>query len=445
METPDFPRPYFCWINSKKPIRPFFEFWRSLLPQPIFRRLALLIFIAELIWFGFLFQTMIGKIDEVTRSVIGVLAIFLAAILAFWLAEKIKIPDSVAFIFLGILFSPFINFSTGAVEVIALLGAAIILFFVGFEIELGKMKKLALSLALIASFGLFISTFLLSFSIYQLTSIALFPAILVSLSLAATDLSSVSPVLTKLDFKKPVLKTFAIFEAGLTGAFATIVILQIATADNLLIFGKTLLLGAVCGLAFGSLILMFVSGAKEYYELKETLPMPFLFLAVALGAYSLAVALGGSGLLAAFLVGTIFQVKEHHRLTIDFLNEISILIKAIIFILLGSFVDFSKIFDYLWLGILLTLIFIFVIRPAATVISTWPDWIRKRLSFREIYFLSSIHQAGVISGCLLLLFIALKLPYAEEMLNLAIIFILTTLIIQPTVTTWLAKRLDLVK
>lgn len=463
METPDFPPPYFSWTNSKKLTAPFFEFWRSILPNRVFRRLALIVFIAELIWFGFLFQTTIGQTDDIVRSTVSFLAIFGSVIFAFWLVDRTKIPDSVIFILLGVSFSPFINFPTGAVEQITLLSLAIILFFSGFEIEFGKIKKLTLGLTLAAAFGLFISATLLSFSLYRLTSIALFPAILLAISLAATDLSSVASVVAKIDFRQPIFKKFIIFESVLTGAFTTIIILiligfaginftnlsdlilQIGAIDNLIIFGKTLLLGAVCGLAFGSLILMFASGAKEYQELKEVLPMPLFLLAAALGAYTLAITLGGSGLLAAFLAGMIFQVKDHHRPAVDFLNQISVFIKAIIFILLGSFLDFGKMVDYLWLGILLAIIFSFIIRPLAVTVSAWPDLIRKRLGFGEIYLLSSIYQVGTISGCLVILFIALKLPYAEEMLNLVIIFILTTLIIQPVTTAWLAKRLNLVK
>ena len=69
----------------------------------------------------------------------------------------------------------------------------------------------------------------------------------------------------------------------------------------------------------------------------------------------------------------------------------------------------------------------------------------ENLSLKEVTFFAWVRETGVIPAALLISFVALGITHAEEMLSLGIVIILSTLILQPVTTPWLAKKLDLLE
>lgn len=452
---------HFQWTHAKQKSDPFFAFLRQIFPTPYLRRSAVIILAIAFIWFGFNARDYLASLSEVNQIFISISTILCSGIFALWLSQKINIPDFVLFIILGIFVQPYINFSTAMTETLVLLGAATILFLGGFEVEGIHIKKLAVSLGLISTVGVVLSGFFLAYAISWVIILPIFSTVLLGIALASTDPAAIIPSLATLKFKRPIIKMLVISESAFNdviGAVLTLLLLSflgeqfininqifssMASVDTAIILAKNLLIGGMVGLAFGALMTTLAQSAESYFHIKDIISVPMLFLGIALGAYTLAQVLGGSGFLAVFIAGMIFQAKEHHQPSLDFLNEVLVFVKAIIFFLLGSFVNLASIVHYLLPGIAVALIFMFIIRPLIVLVTTSFDFVRGNLNLREICFFSWVRETGVIPAVLLISFVVNRVPQAEAMLNLGLVIILTTLVIQPATTPWLTQKLDL--
>lgn len=440
----------------------FFEFCRSLLPSSEFRRVVLILTFAIIVWLGIQLQFYILELPVLDQMLLSLTTILAGGIFSLWLAQKFNVPDYLLFIIMGILLQPFINLPGDTMEEFTIIGGAIILFLSGFEIEGLPRKKISLSLSLISTLGLIITAVILAVTITRFSSLTIFTSVLLALALMAIDSTALIPILANLKFKNPLIKIFAISESAYSSVIATVLAFTFAglagslfynfdqirsavlTTDTLLNLIQALSVGAIVGLAFGALMSTIAQEKKELLDVKEVFNIPLLFLALALGAFALAKVLGGSGFVAAFMTGIIFRAEEHHKPAVVFLNEVLIVAKIVILILFGSLINLSELVEFLPEGIIIGLIFIFIIRPAVVLLITFIDLIRGNLTLNEILFLSWTRETGLISAILLIIFLTMGITGASEIIHLGLVIILTTLIIQPALTPFLAKKLNLV-
>ena len=156
-----------------------------------------------------------------------------------------------------------------------------------------------------------------------------------------------------------------------------------------------------------------------------------------------------SGFMAVFVFGIMLGNKdvfgfamehsEEEKLE-DFILTTALIMRMFIFILLGSQVNFALMGKYLWGGIALVLVFMFVARPVTVFCCALPDR-RAKWSLKEMLFMCWTRETGVIPGALAGILLGMKVPGAEIIASVTFITILMTIIIQATTTRWLAGKL----
>jgi len=186
-----------------------------------------------------------------------------------------------------------------------------------------------------------------------------------------------------------------------------------------------------------------------------------LTLPIAIGAYTLAERLGGSGYLAAFVAGVFlgncrelmprsFDRDEGLKLEI-FSMDLALICRMMIFVILGSQIEFEAVKQYLLPGGILLAGFIFISRPAVVFAFFGLDR-KKKWTVKEKLFLSWVRETGVMPAALAGSLASISLNFPGQMGEIydtfvqAIVFmaILATLLIQALSTPWLARKLDLI-
>jgi cell volume regulation protein A len=152
-----------------------------------------------------------------------------------------------------------------------------------------------------------------------------------------------------------------------------------------------------------------------------------------------------------FVFGLMFGNRESFGLRMseraahhfeDFSASTSLILRLLIFILLGTQVDFALVARYAAPATGVVLVFMLVARPLAVLLCAAPD-LRARWSWRELLFLCWTRETGVIPAALAGLLLAQGAPGAELIAAVCFVAILATLLIQAPSTRWLARKLDL--
>lgn len=397
--------------------------------------------------------------------------LFSLSFVIFYISHLIKLPSFVLAIFFGLaakpLLLPIIENET-ALSILVGLGATLILFSGGLETPFHNFKKNILKIFSLSFVGLLVTAMLFSLAVWWIGGLAfgqisMVTAALLGAILASTDPAAIIPVLKKLRFKNPSTKDIIISESAVTdvvGTLLTVVFLAYVTASvnfpsvmgwygsifnaqSGMILLKQMFFGGAFGL-FGYLLLEGLSRFKRKYEREFEADSAF-FLFVPIIIFVLALIFGGSGYLAAFIAGLVFHLAEHLQETEHFFNSlVEGFFKPVIFILLGSLVDIDSLLMYAPLGILMAILFMAIIRPIAVFISLVPFYLfgRDKVSFKDMCFISFVRETGAIPAVLMVTVVGLGIKDVEGLVEVGMWTILLTLIIEPLLTPWVAKKLN---
>ena len=276
--------------------------------------------------------------------------------------------------------------------------------------------------------------------------------------LASIDPTAIIPSLKQLRFKKPELKDFAISESAINDVVGTIItrfflVVSISAggATVLQLFGPffrrdtldALALEVIWGLAVG------VFGAwvlKKWSKREKKEGDPALFFAIPILVFALGSIVGGSGFLAAFVAGLLFNTTSKTKhIRHYFETFVDGFIKPVIFILLGAVVPIPILLSTAGIGIISALVFMFVIRPLVVFVSLAPWTFKKKKTFsiKELLFLSFIRETGAIPAVLILVALSHNVVASEYIFAIGMWVILLTLMIEPPLTPWLARKLKI--
>lgn len=436
--------------------------------------------IAGLLIAGWLFSRYAGGLADNLAHDGAMLLVFFEAIvvlvfgfLAYELAKPTVIPSFVLAVFIGMLLRSSLAPLTGDSNVLGILttmGAAFILFGGGLDTPFVRFRKLIGPILSIAFAGTLITALLLSFFFQGIIgafglTVSVGAIVLLGAALASTDPAAIIPSLKTLVFPNPRIKDIAISESAINdvvGAVLTGVFLSVLAAGALpasifdtygsLLTAETgmevvfeLLIGCVVGVG-GFFVLHLWSKSKarigEGGEADAA-----LFMAVPLLCYLVAVAFHGSGFLAVFVAGLLFQLEDHvSHVEHYFVHTIEGFMKPLIFLLLGASVDIGLLLDVAVPGIIIGLLFMFVIRPIAVFLTLSPFMAgRHKLSVRELLFLSFVRETGVIPAVLLMGLAVSGIPGTDVVVPIGLWVILLTLVVQPPLTPLVARALGVAK
>lgn len=399
--------------------------------------------------------------------------LFAIGFFVYHLAKSTPIPSFVLAILFGFAAQEILHVvlnNVFLINILVTLGAVYILFGGGLETPFKNFKKLAHYIFSLAFVGTIITAFTFSVVLFSFANwlgfdISLPIIILLGAALASTDPAAIIPSFEKLIFKKPRVKYIAISESALNdvvGAILTIVFLRIFQTtlpiesithaygllldmDTIVLLLRTLGVGIAVGI-LGYYILEFWHGYKKRNQTEEETDNAF-FLAIPILAFSLAEVFGGpgSGLLAAFMSALLFNSTEHIKhVELYFNSTVKSFMKPMIFIILGSLIDFPKLIDFAPIGIAMAVVFVCILRPLVVLITLGPWSLRKAsLDWRELAFLSFVRETGVIPAVLLITLAESGIAGSEVIVPIGMWIILFTLLIGPPLTPWLAKKLQI--
>ncbi|MDD2797069.1 MAG: cation:proton antiporter [Bacteroidales bacterium] len=396
--------------------------------------------------------------------------LLIAAFITLYAAVEVKLPGFVVAIFIGILskplFMPIIG-DSDMLFIIISLGAALILFGGGLETEFRNFKKIFLKIFALAFPGVIITAFLFSISLLFVSAavgmtISIATAVLLGALLSSTDPAAIIPVLKELKFKNGLTKDIVVSESAMndvTGSLLTLVFISIAlTVPNFTsvsswfgtLFsehgGEVLLKQFMFGVIFGFigfLALYILKKIKIVYR-KEFHGDIVFFIFVPIMIFTLSLLFEGSGFLAAFIAGLLFSMTDDLHLSEGFyVNVTDGFFKPIIFILLGALVDFNDLFNYAGIGLLISFVFMLILRPLVVFVTlgVFTKIGGNRLTINELLFISFVRETGAIPAVMLVMISTKAIPGVEGLVPIGMWVILSTLIFQPLLTPWVCKKL----
>ena len=379
------------------------------------------------------------------------------------LAQKIRTPDVVIFLLVGLLLGPeitgLINIKADSAlnQIILIFGSCYILFDGGASLRLHVLKEVWITIVVISTAGVLIMTAITGIAAYYILGIPFIMALLLGSTIASTDPATLVPIFKQVRIKDRVAQTVMSESAfnDAMGAIVTFAILAVAMGSaefsvksSLFGLAKQAVLGILAGGVLGYLAALLIAHEK-YAFLEEYAPV--VTLVAVMGAYLGADGLQASGFMSVFVFGIVLGNKDSFGFEMEkceaekmeeYILTTAFIMRMFIFILLGTQVDFGLMNKYLGGGVAIVTIFMLIARPVTVFVCALPDR-RAKWSLRELLFMCWTRETGVIPAALAGLLLGMKAPGAQMIASITFIAILMTIVIQATTTKWLGKKLGL--
>jgi NhaP-type Na+/H+ or K+/H+ antiporter len=345
--------------------------------------------------------------------------------------------------------------------------AAIILKSGGDEIDSKDFWSIAYPTVLLAVLG-YLLTFIVMFLLLMALGLEGKTAALLSAILGSTDPAALIPTLRQLVFTSPYqrVSNIAVAESAINDAVGAIFTAAIAamllsgatlnnlgaltqgllSAENLILLGQQFLFGTIAGVLGWIGVSIFERHKSKSHELAQTEnSYDFaLVLVVPLVTFFLAQVIHGNGFLAAFIAGLLGNFNQSSpqfkTLLHTMESKIESVAKPVIFMMVGPFVSLSDLSKTVWLGLAISVVFIFVARPMSVMLSLLPT----RISLKEKLFLCAVRETGVIPVVLAVITVA-QFPEMVQLMSLTAWVVIWTLTFLPAVTPWWARQLRMAK
>jgi potassium/hydrogen antiporter len=399
------------------------------------------------------------------KSILLVVGVILGAgSLSGILAQRFRLPDVVLFLLIGIGLGPEllglldVKADSTLNQLVLIFGSCYILFDGGAGLRLSVLKNVWITIVVISTLGVLISVVIVGYAASWLLGLPILTALLLGAVVASTDPATLVPVFKQVPIRERVAQT-VMSESAFNDAMGAIVtfsllgvLLGTGGSFSLGKAGLDLLSNALIGIVVGGVLgyaAAFLIAHEKFSFLLEYAPLVTLMAVV--GAYMSAENFHASGFMAVFVFGIIlgnkdafgFRMEDQEQEKLeDFILTTSLIMRMFIFILLGSQVNFALMGKYLWSGMALVAVLMFVARPVTVFCCTLPDR-RARWELKEMLFMCWTRETGVIPGALAGILVGMKVPGAEVIASITFLAILFTIIIQATTTRWLAGRLGL--
>ena len=391
--------------------------------------------------------------------------LLMGALLARFIASLIPIPEILVLVAFGAAFGPFaldvvdVPFDSLGAQLMFTLGVSLILFYGGLTLSLPILRRVWLSLALLAVPGVVLTALVVGVSAHFAFDLPWDLSFLVGAVLAPTDPAILIPLFVRSRLKPKVAQT-VIAESAFndpTGAALALTLAGVVltgsnsvtgpAGDFLVDLAISTLIGIVAGVVLAAAISSDRSGIW-----RESAPIAVLTV-VTISFFSLDTA-GGSGYLGAFLAGLIVGNMEHLGLgeadqphvqdVRHFAFNLADLVTLIVFMVLGANIPFSELGDNMLPALAVLATLMLVARPLTVAACALPDR-RARWSRAELAFLCWTRETGVVPAALVGVLAGLGVPEGDVFASVVALAIVLTLLLQALPARWLADRLGLLE
>ncbi len=389
--------------------------------------------------------------------------VILAGLIFTKISNIIKLPDVVLYILAGIILGPrllnWINIDRYPVEnqLILSFGAAYILYDGGREIDLKVLNKVKLSVGMLSTVGVIISTVVVGVVAQRVFKLPMTYALLLGSVIASTDPSVLVPLFKKMNIstklKQSIISESAFNDAA--GAVVTFSLLSVilggefSLGDSVLDLAKSIIGGFAIGASIGYMTHLFIDEKQKWGIFKEYATE--LVLVSVVGSYLIANHFGFSGFMAVFVMGMfcgnkkIFKFwipEESFQSHLRFKEVLTIILRMMIFILLGTHLKFDTLFANLGPILIVVGTLIFVARPVSVLACVLFDK-KAEWTWKQVVYLMWVRETGVIPAALAGMLVTSGVTHSEIISSVTFATIMVTLTFQASTAGILARFLKL--
>jgi len=380
---------------------------------------------------------------------IGSLLLFIS-ILAGKTSYRFGVPTLVLFLLVGMLAGSeglggiyFNDFKIA--QFIGIVSLNFILFSGGLDTTWSSIKPVLWQGVMLSTVGVLLTAVALGTFVWYITDFTIYEGLLLGAIVSSTDAAAVFSILRSksLALRKNIRPTLEL-ESGsndpmayiLTIAFLGLVINQELSVLSIIpLFFQQMIIGGILGLGFGKISQLVINKIKLDFEGLY----PVLVIALMFITFSATDFLGGNGFLAVYLCAVYLgnQNLIHKKTILKMFDGLAWLMQIVLFLTLGLLVYPSKVIDVIGIGIIISLFLIFVARPLSVMISLLPF----RMKMRRRFYISWVGLRGAVPIVFATYPLIAGIDKAEMIFNIVFFISLTSVLIQGTTLTVIAKLL----
>lgn len=382
-----------------------------------------------------------------TDNSIFLLAILLiAGVFTTKFSSRFGLPSLVIYIIAGMILSWYIFFDNAYVtQLFGILALIIILFEGGMQAKWKHVKQVVWPSVSLATIGVFITTVVIGIFAKLILDVSWLEGLLIGSIVGSTDAAAVFAALGNSNIKQRLSSTLEA-ESGTNDPMAMfltltlIELIQTHEANWVFLVGK-LVVEMGLGLLIGFLIGKGTVRIINNINLDSSGLYPVLAIGLAILTYSATALLGGSGLLAVYVMALFVGNSDiTYRHTIFRFNEgFAWMMQILMFILLGLLVFPKQLLSIMWEGLLLAFILMLIARPLGVFISL----MFSKFNMREKTLISWAGLKGAVPIVLATYPLLANLPNAQLFFNVVFFVVLLSALIQGSTISNLAGWLGL--
>ncbi|HMV45612.1 MAG TPA: potassium/proton antiporter [Leptospiraceae bacterium] len=389
--------------------------------------------------------------DLLNQFLLGTSILLLLSIVASKATGKFGIPTLLIFLFIGMLAGSDgiggIYFDNSQItQNVGIVALIYILFSGGLDTHWSKVKPVFWQGFSLATLGVLITAIAVGLFVYQFLNFSLFEGLLIGSIVASTDAAAVFSIMRsqKVNLQGQIRETIEL-ESGSNdpmSVFLTIALLRLvknpdsSLVDLFLLFFQQMLIGGISGYILGKFSIFIVNKIKLQYDGLY----PVLTISLALFSYSITSYIGGNGFLAVYLTGLFLSDKDfiHKKSLIRLHDGLSWLMQIIMFLLLGLLVFPKQLVSVIGMGLILSIVLIFLARPLSVYISL----IFSKLNYKQKGIISWVGLRGSVPIILATFPKEAGIEKADLIFNLVFFIVITSILFQGTLLPKVANLLN---
>lgn len=379
--------------------------------------------------------------------------LLLVSILVGKTTSRFGVPTLIFFLFVGILAGSEgiggINFDNPAIaQFIGITALNFILFSGGLDTNFKTIKPILWQGIALSTIGILLTALSVGLFVHFLLGFTLPEGLLLGAIVSSTDAAAVFSILRSKGiglkgFLRPILE----LESGSNDPmayFLTISLTTIVQQENfnllelLSLFMKGFLVGGTVGFVMGKLSAWLINKI----QLDNDGLYSVLILALAMFSYSGAEFIEGNGFLAIYITGLVLGNENfiHKRSLTKFYDGQAWLMQIILFLTLGLLVFPSRVFPVIGMGLLISAFLIIVARP----LGVFGSLLFFKVNTRSKMFLSWVGLRGAVPIVFATYPMIAGLEKSQLIFNLVFFISVTSVLIQGTTLSYVAKLLHVI-
>ncbi len=387
---------------------------------------------------------------EIETILLTAAVLLLLSIVASKASARLGIPALLLFLLIGMLAGseglgdiyfddPRLAQSLGVVAL------SFILFSGGVDTRWSRVRPALQSALILSTLGVFITALLIGGFAALLLGFSLYEGLLLGAIVSSTDAAATFAVLRSRSVAlrgqiEPLLE----LESGSNdpmAVFLTIGVISLlinpaaSIASLIPMFLLQMTLGVIFGFGTGKIATFVINHIRLEYDGLY----PVLTLSLVLLTYGVTEFVGGNGFLAVYITGLVLGNSDfiHRRSLMRFHDGLAWLMQITMFLVLGLLVFPSRLAPVIGVGLLVSVILMFVARPVSVQLLL----IFSKMNFREKLMVSWVGLRGAVPIILATFPLLAGVPKADEIFNLVFFVVLTSVLLQgttlPKVASWL--------